>query len=119
LHERRNIDIFARDKLSAPLNDRHFYSEPGKGLPELAADWAATEQEHRFGFFLQLIENRFVRKIRHRLDAFDFWNRRATSGGDYEILRAQLLPSDFDFVRRNESGFTAKDIDAERFETFL
>ena len=118
-YELRNIDIFHRQNLSGRLQNRNLYTESLKRLPKLATDWAAAEHDHAFRLFIQLVENCFVREIRDAIDAFDFWNRGAAAGGEYEISGTQLLTIDFDFVRRNKSRFTSKNINAQRFEAFL
>ena len=84
-----------------------------KACYEFATDRAATEHNNAFGFSLELIENRFVREIRHRLDAFDFWNGGAASGGDYKMFRVDLLSIDFDFTRRKKPYFVSKNINTQ------
>src|SRR5207248_11072583 len=56
-------------------------------LREFATDRTATEHNHAFGFFLQLIENGFVSKIGNLIDAFDSRDRRAAAGGDRKSTR--------------------------------
>ena len=93
------ISIFSWQKLIATLDDRHLHTKPLECLREFAANGAAAKHDQAFRFFLQLVEDCFVREIRNRVDAFHFWNRCAASRSDDKIFRVQFLTIYFDFVR--------------------
>src|SRR5207245_8371910 len=118
-HELRNIDIFHRQNLSGRLQNSNLYAESLKRLPKLATDRTATEHDHAFRLFIQFIENCFVREVRDAINAFNFRNRGAAAGGEYEISGAKLLTIHFNFVWRDESRFATKDVHAQRLEPFL
>src|SRR5437762_1753392 len=107
------ISIFSWQKLIATLDDRHLHTKAPECLREFAADRTAAKHNHAFRLLFKLIENRLICEIGNLIDAFDFRDDWSAAGRDYEIFRAQSLAVYFHFMRRNESRFAAKNIDAE------
>ena len=115
----RDISILLRQKLIAALQNGYVHAETAERLGQLAADRSATENNHVLRLGAQFVEDRFVGEKLDRFNPGNVGNRRARTRGDDKILRAQNLVANLNFVRRQKLGFAAKNIDAERFETFL
>src|SRR4029077_12807783 len=106
-------------KLIAALQNGYVHAETAERLGQLAADRSATENNHALRLRAQFVEDCFVGEKLNRFNPGNVGNRRTRTRGDDKILRAQNLVANLNFARRQKLGFAAKNIDAERFETFL
>src|SRR5881394_3539495 len=81
-----HISIFSWQKLIATLEDHHLHTKAPECLREFAANRPTAEHDHALGFLFQLVENSLVGEIGNLIDAFDFRNCRAASGGDDKMF---------------------------------
>ncbi len=101
------------------LNKRDLRAKARKCLGQLATNRPATEHKKALRLFAKLVEDRFIREKADPIEATDWWNGGACAGGDDEIFRAQFHLSDLHFPRREETRAAAKNVNTERFKTFL